>query len=71
MLHFIWYHLKGVKVSEEDKWPYLVRLRFKTRKQKSKIDEKKSKLCGGTVIHRKFVLTAAHCCINQARFRFL
>ena len=40
-------------------WDWIVRLEFLTDNSDA------SSLCGGTVIHRNFVLTAAHCCINK------
>lgn len=40
-------------------WNWLVRLEF------LRDDSDLASLCGGTVIHRNFVLTAAHCCIEK------
>ena len=42
-----------------DSWEWIVRLEFLTN------DSNLASLCGGTVIHRNFVLTAAHCCIKK------
>ena len=44
-------------------WEWLVRLEFFTD------DIDLASLCGGTVIHRYFVLTAAHCCIGKDSVR--
>ena len=46
-------------ISVRDHWDWIVRLEFLTD------DGDLSSLCGGTVIHRNFILTAAHCCIGK------
>ena len=43
----------------EQFWDWLVRLEFFTD------NSDLGSLCGGTVFHRNFVLTAAHCCIGK------
>ena len=40
-------------------WNWIVRLEFLTD------NSDLASLCGGTVIHRYFVLTAAHCCVGK------
>ena len=49
--------VNGLTVKES--WDWLVRLEFLTD------GSDLSSLCGGTVIHRYFILTAAHCCIGK------
>ena len=46
-------------IAVQDSWEWIVRLEFLTN------DSNLASLCGGTVIHRNFVLTAAHCCIKK------
>ena len=42
-----------------DSWDWIVRLHFLTD------GSDLSSLCSGTIIHRHFILTAAHCCIDK------
>ena len=49
--------VNGLAVNKS--WDWIVRLEFFTN------DSSLSSLCGGTVIHRNFVLTAGHCCAGK------
>ena len=53
--------VNGLAVQQS--WEWLVRLEFFTD------DIDLASLCGGTVIHRYFILTAAHCCIGKDSVR--
>ena len=43
----------------QDSWEWIVRMEFLTN------ESDLASLCGGTVIHRNFIVTAAHCCIGK------
>ena len=49
--------VNGIPV--RDSWDWIVRLQFLTD------DSDLASLCSGTIIHRHFILTAAHCCIDK------
>ena len=46
-------------IAVRDSWEWIVRLEFLTN------DSNLASICSGTVIHRNFILTAGHCCINK------
>ena len=49
--------VNGIRVTDSMDW--IVRLEFLTDWSD------RASLCGGTVIHRHYILTAAHCCIGK------
>ena len=46
-------------IAVRDAWDWIVRLEFLSD------DSDRGSLCGGTIIHRNFVLTGAHCCTHK------